>query len=281
MYARPFFTSSTGVPAPLYSYSRYGRNRPLVLLQQLQHLLHRRVARAPLHIRTLIALAILDVQVGDVRVVLAKICDRIVVRRGEVADVEVDPEILRELQRRREAFGRRKLVGVLDVRMIVHRDDHLVLLGEGRDPLRRRQRARRRDESGSERPRDVEAAIDFGLGKAVVEAVVECANGDLGAVELLANRGEVFERRLEAPLPQLLTRHLGRRCGGRLEHRRPELAIAQTALGERLDNHVDHVATRGPGKLPETIGLRPKRDAGRGRLRQHLRPRQARQAPTW
>ena len=31
--------------------------------------------------------------------------------------------------------------GSLSVRMVVHRDDHLVLLGERRHPLRRRQRA--------------------------------------------------------------------------------------------------------------------------------------------
>ena len=238
-----------------------GRDRPLVLLQQLQHFAHRRVACAPLHVRPLIALAVLDVQVRDVRVVLAEVRDRVVIRGREVADVEIDLEILRHRQRRREAFGRRELVRVLDVRMVVHRDDHLVLLGERRDPLRRRQRARRRDEPGAERPRDLEAAIDFGLGEAVVEAVVVGANGDLRAVELLADGGEVFERRLEAPLPKFLARHL--LATARLEHRRPQLAVAQAALGERLDDDVGHVAARGPGQLPETVGLRAERDAGR------------------
>ena len=71
-------------------------------------------------------------------VMLADVGDRVVVGGREVADVEVDLEVLRHLHRRGEAFGRRELVRVADVRVVVHRHDHLVLVGERRDPLGRR-----------------------------------------------------------------------------------------------------------------------------------------------
>ena len=102
-------------------------DRPSLLLQHLQHRRNRRVALAPRHVVALISPPILEVQVADVGVVLAEIRDRVEVGRGEVTDVQIHLEVLRQLHCRGEAVGRGEFVGIVGVRVAVHRDDHLVL----------------------------------------------------------------------------------------------------------------------------------------------------------
>src|SRR4029453_5287037 len=63
-------------PLPAVLVFDVGRDRPLLALQQLQHLANRRVALAPRHVVALVLLAVLQVQVGDLRMVLADIGDR-------------------------------------------------------------------------------------------------------------------------------------------------------------------------------------------------------------
>src|SRR5262245_35153649 len=68
--------------------------RPPLALEELQDFPDRRVARPPRHVVALVLLAILEVQVRDVGVVRRDVLDGVEVRRSEVADVEVDLEVL-------------------------------------------------------------------------------------------------------------------------------------------------------------------------------------------
>src|SRR5439155_25582614 len=65
-----------------------GADRPALTLQQLKHLADRRVALPPRRVVALILFAVLQMEVGDVRVMLADISHGIEVRASEVADVE-------------------------------------------------------------------------------------------------------------------------------------------------------------------------------------------------
>src|SRR4051812_32761226 len=69
-----------------------GTNRPPLPFEERQHLRDLRVARAPWRVVALITLAVLDVQVGDVAVMLAEVGNGVVVGGGEVTDVEIDLE---------------------------------------------------------------------------------------------------------------------------------------------------------------------------------------------
>jgi hypothetical protein len=132
------------------------RDRPLVLAEQSQHFANRRIPLSPGHVVALVPPAILDVQVRDGGVVLANVRDRVEIGRGEVTDVEIHLEVLRKLLGGGKALRCRKLVRILQIGVVVHRHHHLVFLREGRDAFRRRERARRRDELRTQRPRDLE-----------------------------------------------------------------------------------------------------------------------------
>jgi hypothetical protein len=69
----------------------------------VEALLDRRLTRAQLHVRPVDCGCDLDVQVRDAVVMLLQEIDRVVVAGGEVADVEVDDEVLRH---REELFKR-------------------------------------------------------------------------------------------------------------------------------------------------------------------------------
>src|SRR5262245_59418747 len=90
--------------------------RIFLFLPQREHLLDRRVALAPRYVWSLIPLPILHVKVGDLVVVVANELDRIEVRRGEMSNVQIDPEILRHGERLREAFRGGEFVRILNVR---------------------------------------------------------------------------------------------------------------------------------------------------------------------
>ena len=96
-------------------------------------LLDRRVAGAELHVRTVVPLAILDVQMGDAVVVRAQERHRVVVAGGVVADVEVDDERLRHAEQLLHARRRRHFVRILHLRVRMPGRLDAVLLGERRD----------------------------------------------------------------------------------------------------------------------------------------------------
>ena len=70
----------------------------------------------------LILFAILDMQRRDFVVVLLQIIDSIVVRRRQVADIEIDQDIRISVQRLGKTLGRGELVRVLHIRVVMHRD---------------------------------------------------------------------------------------------------------------------------------------------------------------
>src|SRR5213079_1048585 len=72
-------------------------DRPAFLFQQLQDFADRGVPFAPACVVPLILLTILQVQIGDVRMVLADVRDGVEVAGGEMADIEVHLEVLRHL----------------------------------------------------------------------------------------------------------------------------------------------------------------------------------------
>ena len=129
-------------------------------------------------------------------------------------DVQIDPVLFGHLERRSEAFGCRELRRVLDVRMAVHRHQHLVLLRKRRDLLGHRKRRRSGNQIHPERLREVEAAVDLLVGKAVVETIVVRDQLNTGIVELLLDFSEVAERYRGAPLPQLFPLRLTLHAGG-------------------------------------------------------------------
>src|SRR5262245_25255222 len=69
---------------------------PLLLPEQLQHLLDGRVAIAPRHVRAAARgrRFVLEVEVGDPRVVCPQVRRRIESGSGEVADVQIDRVVL-------------------------------------------------------------------------------------------------------------------------------------------------------------------------------------------
>src|SRR5580765_111235 len=235
-------------------------DRPALFAEQPQHFLDRRVARAPRHVVALVLLAILQVQVRDAVVMVADVLHGVEVRGREVADIEVDLEVLRHLHRLGKTLGRRELAGLRRVRVPVHRDSDLVFLGERRDALRDLDRGRRRDDVGPERFGLFEAAVDFRVSETGVRTVVPRVDDDASGLEFVPHRAEVIERRLDPPLAQLVSR------GSRLDHRRPDFTFADTAGLHRVDHRVDLVATFRARQRAETVRLHADADAGDARV---------------
>jgi hypothetical protein len=93
---------------------------------------------------------------------LAQIGHRVVVRRREVADVEVDLEVRRQLSAPRRSFRAwRTRSGSLVFEWLCIATSILCFAANGTMRLRHRQRGGRRDEAGAERLRHLEAAIDL------------------------------------------------------------------------------------------------------------------------
>ena len=95
-------------------------------------------------------LAVLQVQVGDARVMLLDERRRHR-RRWRCSDrCRGSPRCSSTPRRRQGTFLRRDLVGIAHVRVAVHADDHLVLLGERRDAPCRADLGRRGDRTNAE-----------------------------------------------------------------------------------------------------------------------------------
>ena len=105
------------------------------------------------------------------------------------------------------------------------------------------------DDPGAQRLGNQEAAIDLLVGEAAIEAVVVAVDRDPRGVELLLDRAEVIEGCLQPP-----GAHLVARLAARLDLRRPQLAVVQTAFGHRLDDDIDGVPS-GAREIPEAVGL--------------------------
>src|SRR3954464_7551729 len=152
------FGDGTALPA-VFVFDE-GANRPPLAFEEREHFRDLGIARAPWRVVALITLAVLDVQVGDVAVVLAEVGNRVVVGGGEVADVEIGLEVLRQGERSGEAFGPGEFVRVAGVRVVMDGDVHPVPLGEWDDAPGDRQVGGCSDDLGAECLGHREAAID-------------------------------------------------------------------------------------------------------------------------
>src|ERR1017187_3161238 len=164
------------------------REGVLVLLEQLQNWLNRRVASAPNgNVRTMVLLAVFDVQVGDLVVVLLDERDRVVVGRREVADIEVDAVVLPVAHQRVVALQCGGLVGVVGRVVAVITDQKLVLVGDRRDALGHGERRARRDALDAEALGHREAVFDVLVLHAVAHVIAEQGDVNAGVVEFLAH----------------------------------------------------------------------------------------------
>src|ERR1017187_1860386 len=180
------------------------REGVLVLLEQLQNWLNRRVASAPNgNVRTMVLLAVFDVQVGDLVVVLLDERDRVVVGRREVADIEVDAVVLPVAHQRVVALQCGGLVGVVGRVVAVITDQKLVLVGDRRDALGHGERRARRDALDAEALGHREAVFDVLVLHAVAHVIAEQGDVDAGVVEFLAHGLPCGVVRVRAPLHQL------------------------------------------------------------------------------
>ena len=106
-------------------------------------------------------------------VVLAEVRHGVEVRRGEVADVEVDLEVLRHLQRASAKLsGDANSPGSETFEWPCIATDHLVFLGERRDALRDLYRRRRGDDLRAEglglsKPRSISSSREARIGTVV------------------------------------------------------------------------------------------------------------------
>ena len=116
-----------------------------------------------------------------------------------MADVEIDHEVFRHFALPRSSpVG--ELLGVGQVVMAVHGYLNFVLVGEGRHLFRRADGGTGGDHFHVHRLGHLEAAIDFGVGKTIVEAEIVGVQFDAGIVPLMADLGEGVERGFQAPL---------------------------------------------------------------------------------
>ena len=217
----------------------------------------------------MILFTILQVQIGDVRMVLADVRDGVEVAGGEMADIEVHLEVLRHLHGGGEAVRRGEFVRIVDLGVAVHRDDHPMLLGERLDTFCNIERRRRGDDARAQRLRHLESAVDLGVGEARVRTVVVRVDRNAGGIELFLDGAEMIERPFDAPFAKVLARLLclrGRTAAAgptsagielRLGLRGEQLTLGEAACNHRLDDRVDSVAAWGPRQVAEAVGLHP------------------------
>ena len=84
-----------------YSSSTYGWDRVFLRFQKLHHVFDWCVALTPRDVGSLVLLPVLDVQVGNAVVVFVDERDGIIAAGSEMANIEVDPDILRHFERGR------------------------------------------------------------------------------------------------------------------------------------------------------------------------------------
>src|SRR5581483_228136 len=95
-------TSSTESPAPLFIFD-HGQNRVPLVAQQLKHSFDRCIALAHRHVGSIVALAVLDMEMRDSAVAFFDERQRITVRPYIMADIEIDPVIVGHGERLLEA----------------------------------------------------------------------------------------------------------------------------------------------------------------------------------
>ena len=128
----------------------------------------------------------------------------------------------RTLARRVEIGGRGELV-LANPRVIVHADQHVVLLGDGIHSLGGGDVGRCGDHLRAERLGHLEAALDLSVGEVVAEAVVEGVDLDARFVEFSADVLILGEVDRQPELPE-------------------RLAVATVAVGRALDVHAPQLA---------------------------------------
>ena len=181
----------------------------------------------------------------DVLVHLLEVVDRVAAGGGEVADIEVDANVLRTaVHGLLEAGGQVEFPG-FHIVVAVHAHEHFRLGGEGIDALGAGYRGRRREARDAESVRHLEAALDLGVGEIVAEAVVVSVEQDAGVVELLA---DVFEHVHGCGCAPVTQRGAAAGCL-RLDMALPQLAFTQADLYHSLDGLIE-------GSVAEAVALR-------------------------
>ena len=129
-YSRQVLTSSTDEPERSVLIFDVAANGIVIVANQPQRLFYGRIAVAEGTVRAVVALAIANVNVGDAIVVFADEIDNIVVSRGKVAGIEGHEEILGHGQGLLKTLRGGELIGIDEIVVVVHGDEHAVLLNK-------------------------------------------------------------------------------------------------------------------------------------------------------
>src|SRR5262249_8970126 len=136
---------------------------------------------------TVVLLAILDVQIGDLVVVLFDESHGVVTSGGEVADVEVDTVVFAVGHQGGVAFQRGGLVVVVGGVVAVIARGGLVFVGDGRDALGHGEGSAGGDAPDAEALGHRETVLDVLILHAVLHVVAEEGEIDPSVVELLGD----------------------------------------------------------------------------------------------
>ena len=203
--------------------------------------------------------------------------DRVVVAGGEVPDVECHVEQRRHGQRGLEARGRRELIGIHEIVVVVHRHEHLVLLHERHEPPRFREHRGRAEPFGAELTRRFERPIALGVREGLVEVDVVEVNPQPRVLESPPDIPVVRHRHGEPPLSRLLaqprevrrtaTLHppAGHHTGKRLDVAGHDLALGDAECLQVLDDGRDELRVARRRQIVEAERLDAEHHAVDGR----------------
>ena len=162
---------------------------------------------------------------------LAQFGDGVAIRRGQVADVELECERRRERQRFLE-LRRRNGAGGAAIRLIVNRDRDLMPLCEGSQAGCHRQRQGRRDGRGAERLHLPERRLDLVVGERVVVRHRTRVNRKAGGGQFSPDWIQGVRGCLDSPCSQGRTRG-GVGCRDLFRRKRNSLRVRGCAAHER------------------------------------------------
>src|SRR5262245_42883115 len=123
-----------------------------------------------------------------------------------MADIKVDPVILRIGHGCIPACGKSEFVGIRNVGMTVIADHHLMLVGKRCGPLRPTDLSTGGDSLDAERLRECEGVLNFVVTHTLTPKAIEAEKlqSDAGVVKLLADGFELVHRNRQTPLAKLL-----------------------------------------------------------------------------
>lgn len=173
-----------------------------------KNIAQRRIAVAERAIRSVVALAIAKMNVGDAVVVLLDEGDRVIVACDEVAAIERDLKPFRHRQRFFKTGWPGELVGIDEIIVIVHRDRILVAFAERDEALGFAENGGGADSIGSEGFCGFEGTVALGVCECLVEIDVVVVDAQAGGFELLADFDVVIHRDGEPPVARVFA-HFG------------------------------------------------------------------------